>query len=165
RVRPVGDREREPDADRGVGPGDGDVRVRVVLGVGRRHAGPAGDLRVLAGGHDGRDVALLERAEPDHPVGEPRRTQRFHPAIMTRLPPCSAVHRPFARATFWTSLAALAWTQVGYGAFLALLRRARGGPGAVAESPAGELPRVSLIVAAYAEEDVIAAKVANALAL
>ena len=84
---------------------------------------------------------------------------------MTRLPPCSAVHRPFARATFWSSIAALAWTQVGYGAFLALLRRARGGPGAVAEPPAGELPRVSLIVAAYAEEDVIATKVANALAL
>ena len=84
---------------------------------------------------------------------------------MTRLPPCSAVHRPFARATFWISIAALAWTQVGYGAFLALLRRARGGPGAVAEPPARERPSVSLIVAAYAEEDVIAAKVANALAL
>ncbi|MET0769866.1 MAG: glycosyltransferase [Solirubrobacteraceae bacterium] len=75
------------------------------------------------------------------------------------------MHRPFARATFWISIAALAWTQVGYGAFLALLRRARGGPGAVAEPPARERPSVSLIVAAYAEEDVIAAKVANALAL
>jgi cellulose synthase/poly-beta-1,6-N-acetylglucosamine synthase-like glycosyltransferase len=87
---------------------------------------------------------------------------------MTRLPPCSAVHRPLARATFWSSVAALAWTQAGYGLFLALLRRARGGPEAVRTAPpAGDdaLPSVALIVAAYAEEDVIAAKVANALAL
>jgi cellulose synthase/poly-beta-1,6-N-acetylglucosamine synthase-like glycosyltransferase len=87
--------------------------------------------------------------------------------MMTRLPPCSAVHRPLARATFWSSVAALAWTQAGYGLFLALLRRARGGPGEQAAPPAGDgaLPSVALIVAAYAEEDVIAGKVANALAL
>ena len=87
---------------------------------------------------------------------------------MTRLPPCSAVHRPLARATFWSSVAALAWTQAGYGLFLALLRRARGGPGAAQGAPPagdGALPSVALIVAAYAEEDVIADKVANALAL
>jgi hypothetical protein len=90
---------------------------------------------------------------------------------MTRLPPCSAVHRPLARATFWSSVVALAWTQAGYGLFLALLRRARGGPGAAAGAPAAPpagdeaLPSVALIVAAYAEEDVIAGKVANALAL
>jgi glycosyltransferase involved in cell wall biosynthesis len=91
--------------------------------------------------------------------------QRLHPAIMTRLPPCSAVHRSLARATFWSSVGALAWTQVGYGAFLALLRRARGERGAPAEPAAAELPTVALVVAAYAEEDVIAEKVANALAL
>jgi cellulose synthase/poly-beta-1,6-N-acetylglucosamine synthase-like glycosyltransferase len=84
---------------------------------------------------------------------------------MTRLPPCSAVHRPLARATFWSSIAALAWTQAGYGAFLALLRRARAGAGAAAAAPPAAPPTVALIVAAYAEEDVIAAKVANALAL
>ena len=33
-----------------------------------------------------------------------------------------------ARAIFWTAAAKLAWTQVGYGLFLAVLRRARGNP-------------------------------------
>ncbi|MET0817238.1 MAG: glycosyltransferase, partial [Solirubrobacteraceae bacterium] len=75
------------------------------------------------------------------------------------------MRHPLARATFWSSLAALAWTQVGYGAFLAGLRRVRG-PGSNPAVVAGDhLPTVALIVAAYAEEDVIAAKVANALAL
>jgi cellulose synthase/poly-beta-1,6-N-acetylglucosamine synthase-like glycosyltransferase len=82
---------------------------------------------------------------------------------MTRLPPCSAVRHPLARATFWSSTAALAWTQVGYGAFLAVLRRLRGAGSNPPEPDA--LPAVALVVAAYAEEDVIAAKVADALAL
>ena len=67
------------------------------------------------------------------------------------------------RAVFWTSPLLLAWTHVLYGPALALLRRARGVPPA---TPAkGPLPRVSLTVAAYAEEAVIAEKVQNALAL
>jgi hypothetical protein len=68
------------------------------------------------------------------------------------------------RALFWISAGLLAWAQVGYGVFLELLRRV----GARADgipAPSGHAPRVSLIVAAYREEDVIAAKVANALAL
>jgi cellulose synthase/poly-beta-1,6-N-acetylglucosamine synthase-like glycosyltransferase len=74
------------------------------------------------------------------------------------------MHRPLARAIFWSAAAKLAWAQVGYGAFLAALRRARGNPPV---APAGEIgtPAVSLIVAAYNEEAVIADKVANALAL
>src|SRR5215208_5056762 len=81
------------------------------------------------------------------------------------LPPsCAAMSRPLARALFWGAAAKLAWSQVGYGAFLAALRRARGNPPV---APGGEVgtPAVSLIVAAYHEEAVIAAKVANALAL
>src|SRR5829696_3757152 len=72
--------------------------------------------------------------------------------------------RPLARAIFWGAAAKLAWTQAGYGLFLAALRRARGNPPV---APAGDpgTPVVSLIVAAYREEDVIAEKVANALAL
>jgi hypothetical protein len=72
--------------------------------------------------------------------------------------------RPLARAIFWSAAAQLAWSQVGYGAFLAALRRVRGNPPV---APAGDIgtPTVSLIVAAYNEEAVIAAKVANALAL
>ena len=74
------------------------------------------------------------------------------------------MHRPLARLVFWAAAAKLAWTQVGYGLFLAALRRARGNP---PPAPAGDVgtPSVALIVAAYAEEAVIAAKVENALAL
>jgi len=65
------------------------------------------------------------------------------------------------RATFWLTAALLGWAQAGYGLALALLCRRPGDT-----SPADpELPTVSLIVAAHAERDVIAAKVANALAL
>jgi hypothetical protein len=70
------------------------------------------------------------------------------------------------RALFWTAAALLAWTQALYAPALALLRRLRGSP---SPAPAGPLPdpppRVSLIIAAYREQAVIAAKVANALAL
>jgi len=73
------------------------------------------------------------------------------------------VHR-LATATFWICAGLLAWTQALYGLFLAALRRARPPAPPLPRSP-GPRPRVSLIVAAYAEERVIAAKVANALAL
>src|SRR5215217_2482641 len=72
----------------------------------------------------------------------------------------------FARLVFWKSIALLAWAQVGYGAFLMLLRRVRGNPLVTPGSAdAGTTPSVAVIVAAYAEEDVIAARVANLLAL
>ena len=68
------------------------------------------------------------------------------------------------KTAFWASAGLLIYTQVGYGLVLsglAAVTRRR-------ESPAtweGELPSVSVIVAAYAEEDVIAARVANLRAL
>ena len=68
-----------------------------------------------------------------------------------------------AAATFWICAGLLAWTQALYGLFLAALRRAR--PPAPPPRSREPRPRVSLIVAAYAEEAVIAAKLANALAL
>ena len=68
-----------------------------------------------------------------------------------------------ARALLWTSAALLGWTQVGYGLFLAALRRVRGG--VEPQRQDSNRPFVSLIVAAYREEPVIAEKVANALAL
>jgi Glycosyltransferase like family 2 len=70
------------------------------------------------------------------------------------------------RTIFWVSAVLLAWTQALYGPALALLRRLRGSPPVAPPAGAGgEPPRVSLIVAAYAEEAVIADKVADALAL
>jgi glycosyltransferase involved in cell wall biosynthesis len=63
---------------------------------------------------------------------------------------------------FWICAGLLVYAQAGYGVLLrgiAALRRTR-------TIPAGPpLPSVSLIIAAYAEQDVIAAKVANARAL
>jgi cellulose synthase/poly-beta-1,6-N-acetylglucosamine synthase-like glycosyltransferase len=67
------------------------------------------------------------------------------------------------RWLFWISSLLLVWTQALYAPFLALLRRLAGSP---PTAVLGELtPSVSLIVAAYREEAVIGAKVANALAL
>jgi cellulose synthase/poly-beta-1,6-N-acetylglucosamine synthase-like glycosyltransferase len=78
-----------------------------------------------------------------------------------------------AAVLFWLSIGALVYTHLGYPlALLALTRprrfQNRGSyrnqkSGNDAEK--GELPTVSLIVPAYDEEDVIGAKVANALAL
>ncbi len=69
-----------------------------------------------------------------------------------------------AAAVFWTCVALLAWTQAVYGPALAVLRRLRGSPPPAPRGPAPDV-RVSLVVAAYREEAVIGAKVANALAL
>jgi cellulose synthase/poly-beta-1,6-N-acetylglucosamine synthase-like glycosyltransferase len=72
---------------------------------------------------------------------------------------------------FWLSCALIVWTQVGYAAALAVLARVRRRPTATAaherpgEGGDGSLPDLSLIVAAHDEQAVIAAKVANALAL
>jgi cellulose synthase/poly-beta-1,6-N-acetylglucosamine synthase-like glycosyltransferase len=64
---------------------------------------------------------------------------------------------------FWSSIILIVWTQLGYAFALAILARSRRSP-APTTAP-GKLPRLSLIVAAHDEEQVIAAKVANALSL
>ncbi|HWC87994.1 MAG TPA: glycosyltransferase [Solirubrobacteraceae bacterium] len=74
---------------------------------------------------------------------------------------------------FWISAALLVYAQVGYGALLALLARLRRGtrPPQPAAGPVGPSPipasppSVSVIVPAYAEETVIAGRVANLRAL
>jgi hypothetical protein len=63
---------------------------------------------------------------------------------------------------FWLSAGLIVHTHVGYPAVLALLARRRKRPD---PPPPGELPRVSLIVSAYDEEEVIEHKVRNAFAL
>ena len=53
------------------------------------------------------------------------------------------------RALFWIAAALLAWAQVGYGLFLAALRRVAGPT--PQQPPPAVRPRMSLIVAAYRE--------------
>ena len=69
------------------------------------------------------------------------------------------------RALFWIPVALLTWAQAGYGLFLAALRRAGAPRVDAARLRAPARPRVTLVIAAYKEEAVIAAKVADALAL
>jgi cellulose synthase/poly-beta-1,6-N-acetylglucosamine synthase-like glycosyltransferase len=64
---------------------------------------------------------------------------------------------------FWLSAGLIVYTHLGYPLLLRVLLALRSPAPAV--PPADDLPRVSLIVAAYDEEEVIEAKVANALAL
>ncbi len=67
---------------------------------------------------------------------------------------------------FWLSCGLIVWTQLGYGATLAVLVRVLGDADRSERSyVAPQLPTLSLIIAAHDEESVIAAKVANALAL
>jgi glycosyltransferase involved in cell wall biosynthesis len=66
-----------------------------------------------------------------------------------------------ARAVFWAAAAVLVYIYLGYPLVLAVLGRAMARP--VARAPIE--PRISLLVAAYNEADVIEAKIRNALAL
>ncbi len=73
---------------------------------------------------------------------------------------------------FWIACALVVWTQLGYAAALSLIARARASAPESPHARQGEaskkdvpLPLLSLVVAAHDEQPVIAAKVANALAL
>ena len=76
---------------------------------------------------------------------------------------CGARRVTALAIVFWVSVALLVYTHLGYPALLWALARSRHDrPSAAADEP---LPRVSLIVAAHDEEDVIERKVRDALAL
>ena len=64
---------------------------------------------------------------------------------------------------FWLCAALLVYSLAGYPVVLAALARVV--PGRPREAPAGGLPRVSVIVPAYAEAEVIAQRIANLRAL
>jgi cellulose synthase/poly-beta-1,6-N-acetylglucosamine synthase-like glycosyltransferase len=64
---------------------------------------------------------------------------------------------------FWVSAGLLLYAQIGYFLLLAMVDRVR--PAGRAVNAKEDLPSVSVIVAAYAEEDVIAGRVANLRAL
>jgi glycosyltransferase involved in cell wall biosynthesis len=65
---------------------------------------------------------------------------------------------------FWLSIALIVWTQLGYALALAALAALLGARESL-PADTDARPSVSLIVAAYNEQEVIAAKVSNALAL
>ncbi len=75
------------------------------------------------------------------------------------------------KTAFWASAGLLVYTHAGYPAALAALDRVRGRPGEAGASGSAaavsdaQLPGVSVIIAAYAEEAVIAERVANLRAL
>jgi glycosyltransferase involved in cell wall biosynthesis len=75
------------------------------------------------------------------------------------------------KTAFWASAGLLVYTHAGYPAALATLDRVRGarggrgGSGSAPPVPDAALPGVSVIVAAYAEQAVIAERVANLRAL
>jgi cellulose synthase/poly-beta-1,6-N-acetylglucosamine synthase-like glycosyltransferase len=71
--------------------------------------------------------------------------------------------KPALEILFWLCAGLIVWTQVGYATALAVLARVLGRPATLAQL--GQLPSLSLIVAAHDEQSVIAAKVENALAL
>jgi glycosyltransferase involved in cell wall biosynthesis len=82
---------------------------------------------------------------------------RHNPAAVTLL-----------KTAFWASAGLLVYTHAGYPAALAALDRVRGPrrkAGSGGPVPDADLPGVSVIVAAYAEEAVIAERVANLRAL
>src|ERR1700758_5568494 len=65
---------------------------------------------------------------------------------------------------FWLCAALIIWTQLGYALALALIARLRAIPDGATPRRHERSPSVSLIVAAHDEQDVIADKVADALA-
>jgi glycosyltransferase involved in cell wall biosynthesis len=66
---------------------------------------------------------------------------------------------------FWVSVGLLVYTHVGYWLLLSVLARLRRTPEPDAVAPGSPLPSVDVIVAAYAEQEVIAGRVANLRAL
>src|SRR6478736_4244819 len=69
------------------------------------------------------------------------------------------------KVAFWLSAGLLVYAQAGYGVLLAALAHLRPPVRMRGQSPHSHAPSVSLIVPAYAEEAVIADKVANARTL
>ena len=67
---------------------------------------------------------------------------------------------------FWGSLALIFYAHIGYPVLLMLLDRAFGeAPPSARDRSSADLPSVTLVIAAYDEEEVIERKVENALAL
>ena len=90
--------------------------------------------------------------------------QRVKPWRCTASSSPTTDNHPVLAAIFWICAGLIVYTHVGYPLVLRALIALRHRP-TLSPGTWDELPRVSLIVAAFDEEEVIAAKVANALAL
>ena len=66
---------------------------------------------------------------------------------------------------FWVSLASVFYAYAGYPVVIRCLAALAGRRAAPPEPPADALPRVSLLIAAYNEASIIAARIENALAM
>ena len=95
------------------------------------------------------------------PARQPSTPDPAEASAHRKAPPATLRGVLVVKILFWASLALLAWTHVLYPLFAAVWARLR--PRPVHEGDA--LPRVALVIAAHNEEDVIAAKLENALAL
>src|SRR5207248_5064582 len=102
-----------------------------------------------------------ERAPRDRTPGTQRRAARltFTPSWSVSDARIRAAVTALAIA-FWLSAGLLLYAHVGYGALIALIARLRPSVSGPQQQPNG-LPSVSVIVPAYAEESVIAARVTN----
>jgi glycosyltransferase involved in cell wall biosynthesis len=154
------------------------VRIRVPPAGGAGDRGEVhdavGDLEHLAvddaaadrGPHDVADSDPLDPHRRSWPRASLTATS-WQAAAHTGGAPESPAVTPMKTA-FWASAGLLVYTHAGYGlalAGLARLRRDGATPAAPGTGESAELPTVSVIVAAYAEQDVIADRVANLRAL
>ncbi len=74
-------------------------------------------------------------------------------------------HPATVRVVFWSSLSLVAYLFVGYPLLVASASLLRHRPLPLSSGPDGDLPTVTLLVAAHDEEDVVAGKIENSLAL
>jgi poly-beta-1,6-N-acetyl-D-glucosamine synthase len=66
---------------------------------------------------------------------------------------------------FWTGLAIVVYTYIGYGVVIAMLSKLKGRPKTPAIRDERQLPEVTILIAAYNEEQFIEDKIRNTLAL
>ena len=72
---------------------------------------------------------------------------------------------PVIASLFWTGLIAIFYTYIGYGIVIFLISRFKSRPGRVSQLPDKDLPGVTILVAAYNEEQCIEEKITNTLNL
>lgn len=72
-----------------------------------------------------------------------------------------SVLTPAAFYVFWIGLLVIFYTYIGYGIVIYLLSRLKGQPARIVPVPDQDLPEVTLLVAAYNEEQCIEDKIAN----